>query len=366
MNPEDLEAAMCAALAEPQAPNFLQGTQYVLSPAQQKKLKLSFLGQICSGNPAFQQNWLDQGGESFGKTYKELTASFAAFGSMSELAEVRDRKLKNYLLRVASIAYIVRSKVSAEDRERLAALIRKLDKDGYIVLLMEVVEQFFAESYQPLVDFINEMATQPRPSKVVAEGAVGGGAAIDDSLCGIVRVEIVNGGHLTREDLSRLFGGYGEVAYVDHTCLARTKGGKSVANTQTSFIRFSHQFDASTVFPAIEFEGAHLSCRLLTDDETRAYIESVEKKTDTDKLRKIQMKAADGKYTVVSVDLACGPLLNEVYRLSAADGQTLVFFGDRTQAAAVARELENAVLPGEKEQKAANSRLEVHLRAKLM
>jgi len=370
MNPEDLEAAMRAALAEPCAPNILPGTLYALSPAPQKNHKLAYLVQICAGNPTFLQNWLHQGGEAFGKSPKELTASYVAFGSLPELAEVRDRKLKNYLLRFASIAYIMRSEVSAEDREKLAALIRKLDKDGYIVLLMEVVEQFFPESHQPLVVFLNELATQPRPSKVVAEGAVGGGAAINYSLCGIVHVEIDNGGHLTREDLSRLFGSYGEVAHVDHTCLARTKGCKSGADTeQTSFIRFSTMADATAAVAAlsvVEFEGANLSCTLLTDDETHTYLESVEKKTRNDKLRKMLIKAADRKYTAVRVNSECCPLLNEVYRLSAADGQTLVFFGDRTHATAVARELENAMLLGEKEQNTANSRLEVHLRAELM
>ena len=375
MEQDELEAAMRAALAEPHAPNFLLGTRYVFSRAPQKELKLSFLHHICRENPEFLQSWLDQGRESFGKTDKKLMEFYAVFGSMPELAKMKDRQLKNNLLRFASIAYIVRSEVSAEDRERLAALVRKLDREGYIVLLMKVVEQFFPESFQPLVLFMNELATQPRPSKVVAEGAVGGsaiggGTVIDGCLCGIVQVEIVDGQNLTREDLTKLFGGSDKICHVDHTCLARTKGCKSGADTrQTSFIRFSTMADATAATAAlsvVEFEGAHLSCTLLTDDETHAYLESVEKKTRDDKLRKMQIKAAGGKYSVVRVDSECGLLLNEVYRMQTTDGQTLVFFGDRTHATAVAKEFEDAVVLDEKEQKAANSRLEVRMRVELM
>ena len=369
----DLEAAMAAmAAVVVKQPKLLQGTVYKLSPATQEIIDMPLMRDICNVNPQFLHDWLAHGKKFWGAVNpKDFTTCFVNFGLLPALTRVGERTLKNYLLQMSAIAYILGTELTEQDVEKLASLVRKLDKNGYIVIVMEVVAQFFLESYQPLVDFINVMATQPRSSKVVGGGAVGGGAVGGGAVGGgavgggaVVEITIINGAKITREKLQEMYGGSGMIAHVDHTCQARATNGKSSAETpRVSFIRFS---TTAAALPPVEFEGAHLTSRLLTEHETRAYLDRIEKKTRTDKLEKMQKKAAMNKYSVVKLDSACGQLLNEVYRLPVADDQILVFFGDRTHAIAVKRELEHAVVLDGKAHEAANSRLHIHMSMQLL
>lgn len=367
MDDIELDAAMAAmAAVVDKQPDLLQGTDYKLSPATQKIINMKFMRDICEVNPQFLQDWLAHG-KNFWDTVnpKDFTTCFGKFGLLPALARVGDRTLKNYLLQMSAIAYILGTELTEQDVEKLASLVRKLDKNGYIVILMEVVAQFFPESYQPLVDFINVMATQPRSSKVVVTesavggGAVGGGTVAESAVGGVAVVEITifNGAEITREDLLEVYCDSGKIDHVDHNCQARAKDCKSSTETpHVSFIRFS---TTAAVLPPVEFKGAHLTSRLLTNHETRAYLERIEKESKSNKVAKMLQKAQWNQYIVIRFSSAPGSLLNEAYRLT-IDGQIHIFFGDKSQALAVAKEL-GAVVLGEKEQKAVNSRLHAHL-----